>query len=89
MGFPDSAVTGYDLRNAAKHLLINCLDGGGVRGLSTLLILKAIFIEVALKDSGEHGPDHPKHDVLPDKTLIARPCYYLDHITGTSTGGSV
>ena len=49
------------------------LDGGGVRGLSSLLILKEIMEEVARK-TGEVEP---------------RPCEYFDLIGGTSTGGLI
>ena len=56
-------------------------DGGGIRGLSTLLILKALFKEVAQQDP------NVEHDENEDGDVIARPCNYFDHIVGTSTGG--
>jgi patatin-like phospholipase/acyl hydrolase len=57
------------------------LDGGGVHGLSSLLILKRVMKEVQrLKE--ENG----------DPTLDCRPplpCQYFDLICGMSTGGLI
>jgi patatin-like phospholipase/acyl hydrolase len=50
------------------------LDGGGVRGLSSLLILQDIMEELQ-KTTGETG------------TL--KPCEHFDLICGTSTGGLI
>jgi patatin-like phospholipase/acyl hydrolase len=50
------------------------LDGGGVRGLSTLLILRDIMEEIGRK----MGTSTP-----------AKPCDYFDLIGGTSTGGLI
>jgi patatin-like phospholipase/acyl hydrolase len=50
------------------------LDGGGVRGLSTLYILKTIMDRMNL-ERGKNG--------LPP----AKPCEVFDLIGGTSTGG--
>jgi Patatin-like phospholipase len=49
------------------------LDGGGIRGLSALLILKGI-IDAVHRKSGNHG-------------LL--PCQLFDLIGGTSTGGLI
>jgi len=51
------------------------LDGGGVRGLSSLLILRNIMEEIARRQ----GPG----------TAEARPCEYFDLIGGTGTGGLI
>ncbi len=48
------------------------LDGGGIRGLSELLILREIMHRV------RHDSDLPE---------TPRPCEYFDLIGGTSTGG--
>src|SRR6266516_905790 len=50
------------------------LDGGGVRGLSSLLILRDIMEEVQKAE---------------DKTEMPKPCDYFDLICGTSTGGLI
>ena len=60
-------------------------DGGGIRGLSSLLILKAVMVEVARLDQ-EH---RFHHDQSAGNEAVALPCHYFDHIVGTSTGGWV
>ena len=50
------------------------LDGGGVRGLASLLILKRIMYNI----DGKLGPEV-------ERPLL--PCNYFDMIAGTSTGG--
>ena len=58
-----------------KHIpRILSLDGGGVRGLSTLLILRDIMEEVGRRTGTSHA---------------AKPCDYFDLIGGTSTGGLI
>ena len=48
-------------------------DGGGVRGLASLVILRDIMDDIATRDDVEE----PK------------PCDYFDLICGTSTGGLI
>jgi patatin-like phospholipase/acyl hydrolase len=55
-------------------LCLLSLDGGGVRGLSSLLILKDIMAQ--LNSEREHEQ-------------ILKPCDVFDLIGGTSTGGYV
>ncbi|KAF7589700.1 hypothetical protein BBP40_003947 [Aspergillus hancockii] len=62
----------YNLDKAGLCLL--SLDGGGVRGLSTLYILK-------------HLMDRMSHE-RPDRGLV-KPCEVFDLIGGTSTGGLI
>lgn len=50
------------------------LDGGGVRGLSSLLILREIMEEIGRQSQASETP---------------RPCEYFDLIGGTSTGGLI
>ena len=50
------------------------LDGGGVRGLSSLLILREIMEEIRRQSGAEETP---------------LPCQYFDLIGGTSTGGLI
>jgi Patatin-like phospholipase len=49
------------------------LDGGGVRGLSSLLILRNMMEEIARRNG----------------IAEARPCQYFDLIGGTGTGGLI
>ncbi|KAL2415078.1 hypothetical protein ABEF94_008442 [Exophiala dermatitidis] len=57
------------------QLKLLSLDGGGVRGLSSLLILKKIMREVG-------AAMNPPREQL-------KPCEYFDLIGGTSTGGII
>jgi len=50
------------------------LDGGGVRGLSSLLILREIMEDIEQRTGSSQTP---------------RPCEYFDLIGGTSTGGLI
>ena len=61
-------------QNPKNRLCLLSLDGGGVRGLSSLMILRAVMerINQGRKD-----------------TTRLRPCQIMDVIKGTSTGGSV
>ncbi|PPQ82479.1 hypothetical protein CVT24_002371 [Panaeolus cyanescens] len=56
-----------------RVLRLLCLDGGGVRGVSELCILKKLMAKIA-KEKG---------------TKDIRPCEYFDMIAGTSTGGLI
>ena len=60
------------------HIL--SLDGGGVRGISSLYILKELMDQIKLKLMHDK-PDEPL------ETL--RPCDVFDLICGTSTGGLI
>jgi patatin-like phospholipase/acyl hydrolase len=60
---------------------ILCLDGGGVRGISSLSILKKIMDEVAKASQGRFAD--------PEGMTTIRPCDYFDVICGTSTGGLI
>lgn len=56
-------------------LRVLSLDGGGIRGLSSLLILKTVMAEIAQTQDVDVGS--------------LRPCEYFDFICGTSTGGLI
>ncbi|KAH7340857.1 acyl transferase/acyl hydrolase/lysophospholipase [Rhizoctonia solani] len=58
----------------SRGLRLLSLDGGGIRGLSSLLILKEIMGRV----KRDEGLDQ-----------VPRPCDYFDIIGGTSTGGLI
>jgi len=53
---------------------ILALDGGGVRGLSSLLILREIMEEIGRRNDTDPPP---------------LPCQYFDMIGGTGTGGII
>jgi len=55
-------------------LCLLSLDGGGVRGLSTLYILKGLMARLNYE---RHGANLPS----------VKPCELFDLIGGTSTGG--
>jgi hypothetical protein len=57
---------------ATINILIPSADGGGIRGLSELLILKEIMHRIQRQQGRETMP---------------LPCEYFDLICGTSTGG--
>jgi patatin-like phospholipase/acyl hydrolase len=58
----------------SRGLCLLSLDGGGVRGLSTLYILKSIMDRLNYARENEGLP-------------AAKPCEVFDLIGGTSTGG--
>ncbi|KAL1976590.1 hypothetical protein VTN31DRAFT_2872 [Thermomyces dupontii] len=60
--------------SSQEPLKILSLDGGGIRGLSSLLILEHIMEKIR----DENGLDH-----------VPRPCEHFDLIGGTSTGGII
>ena len=62
-----------------RPIRVLCLDGGGVRGLSSLYIIKKLIEQV----KEQEDPDHSK----PEQLL--RLCEYFDLICGTSTGGLI
>jgi patatin-like phospholipase/acyl hydrolase len=59
-------------KHPPAELRILSLDGGGVKGLASLLILQRVFRTL---QGIERLPEMP------------RPCDYFDLIGGTSTGG--
>jgi patatin-like phospholipase/acyl hydrolase len=60
--------------DAKKLVRILCLDGGGPKGLSSLVILKELMAQI----SRRYG-----------NTSKLRPCDYFDLICGTGTGGLI
>lgn len=67
-----------DLGRKVSH---SGVDGGGIRGYSSLLILSALMERIAFWEKDLHG-----RQVNADHLL---PCHYFDYIWGTSTGGYV
>ena len=63
-------------------LRILSLDGGGIRGISSLYILKEVMRQIAR----DYQADNP---AAPELSLSPRPFEYFDLISGTSTGGLI
>ncbi|KAI1214452.1 acyl transferase/acyl hydrolase/lysophospholipase [Annulohypoxylon truncatum] len=63
--------------------IILSLDGGGVRGLSSLYFLKKIM-EMVREEENRLEPDTTKHT-----QGLPLPCNYFDFMIGTSTGGLI
>lgn len=59
---------------APTSLRVLCLDGGGIKGYTSLLILRRIFRTIAAEEGLKELP---------------RPCDVFDLIAGTSTGGLI
>ncbi|KAF2018301.1 hypothetical protein BU24DRAFT_491285 [Aaosphaeria arxii CBS 175.79] len=59
-------------QSQCRPLRVLCLDGGGIRGLSELLVLKRLMYCIRPGSSGQP---------------LVKPCDYFDIICGTSTGG--
>ncbi|KAL8923981.1 MAG: hypothetical protein Q9208_004265 [Pyrenodesmia sp. 3 TL-2023] len=97
---PSIATIDEDSPWARKYIL--SLDGGGVRGYSSLLLLKRLMDEIA---SAEEGMDpqagtsafsplidltSPYSDhMMKELDNTYRPCHYFDYIGGSSTGGLI
>ena len=64
--------------DSERPLRILALDGGGVRGLSEVLILKFLMLRL------QHEEQIKTKQLLPD---LPSPWKYFDLICGTSTGG--
>ena len=62
--------------------IILTLDGGGIRGYSSLLLLQALMHQVYEWEKRLDSVDVPREDEL-------LPCHYFDFMYGTSTGGLI
>jgi patatin-like phospholipase/acyl hydrolase len=59
-------------------LRILCLDGGGIKGISSLYVLKELMEQVERYEEPSSGKM---------TSMNPRPCDYFDLICGTGTGG--
>jgi hypothetical protein len=57
-------------------------DGGGIRGLSELLIIKEIMHRLMVEENLKR-----ESEGRPLLTSLPKPCHYFNLIGGTSTGG--
>ncbi|CUS09948.1 unnamed protein product [Tuber aestivum] len=64
-----------------RQLRILSLDGGGIRGYSTLVILQELMHQIYVQTHNGKGPRTPAD--------LPRPCDYFDLIGGTGTGGLI
>ncbi|KAF9690703.1 hypothetical protein EKO04_011551 [Ascochyta lentis] len=69
-------------KNPQAPLRLLSLDGGGVRGLSSLMVLRDLMQSIALEEKRLGRRAQGDHEAL-------RPCDYFDLIGGTSTGGII
>ncbi|KAJ8110835.1 hypothetical protein OPT61_g6416 [Boeremia exigua] len=69
-------------RDPQAPLRLLSLDGGGVRGLSSLMVLRDLMQSIAREEKRLGRRSQGDHEPL-------RPCDYFDLIGGTSTGGII
>ncbi|KAL8745666.1 MAG: hypothetical protein Q9190_002206 [Brigantiaea leucoxantha] len=96
----ESSIATVDDDSPWTKRTILTLDGGGVRGISSLLILRDLMREIS-KQEQELDPDATSSaysswfnfEPLPYNSVIrsmdSLPCHYFDYIAGTSTGGLI
>ena len=96
----ESSIATVDDDSPWTKRTILTLDGGGVRGISSLLILRDLMREIS-KQERELDSDATSSaysswfnfEPLPNNSVIRSmdylPCHYFDYIAGTSTGGLI
>jgi patatin-like phospholipase/acyl hydrolase len=66
-----------------RKVRILCLDGGGIKGITSLRMLQEIMAEVRIREQSSED------DSQNDSQSQLKPCNYFDLICGTSTGGLI
>ncbi|KAI5795022.1 acyl transferase/acyl hydrolase/lysophospholipase [Geopyxis carbonaria] len=64
-----------------RKVRVLSLDGGGIRGYSTLVILQELMHQIYVQENGGRPPKSPSD--------LPRPCDYFDLIGGNGTGGLI
>ncbi|KAF8961379.1 hypothetical protein BDZ97DRAFT_1208591 [Flammula alnicola] len=80
----DSFVLTMTSSGGEPPLKLLALDGGGIRGLSELLIIKEVMHRLMVEENTKR-----KEDGQAPLSSLPKPCDYFDLIGGTSTGGII
>ena len=88
------AESGEDEDDTWDGKLVLSLDGGGIRGYASLLILQQLMSEVVKKETEcdaktTSSSDSPYVEADDSSRSSYLPCHYFDYIGGTSTGGII